>query len=549
MRLFLAPGPHDAASIRAVTTAAGYDCPDLPAAEPPPADAVVLLPAGGTCAATRCGALHASLPPGTVILAVEAEANDVEALLDAGASDVLCGPLDASPLTVRLTVLRRRHDAEAALRASEERCRTAFQWLGDVYLQTGPEGAVTLVSPSCLAQTGYGVEELVGQDASKLWADPHEGAHLVARVLRGEDVPDHEALLQRRDGSTVPAFVSASALRGPHGDVVGLRGMLRDITARRQAEDERDRLFLLSIDMLAVIDASARFVRVNPAWTETTGYETEELVGHRAFDYLHDDDLETAQAALEQLRLKQPLRGERLRFRCKNGVYRWFSWAVTPPHPGSDDTYCVVRDVTALVAADEERDFVTEALRSNAAALEEQAAVLDQLRAEAEYAANHDMLTGALNRRAWFAAAVSERSWNLSVFDLDHFKRVNDTWGHPAGDAVLAEFTRRLTEAVGGDALVGRLGGEEFGVLFRGQFHTARAACEAALDAVAGTPFVLPGGQAVTVTVSCGLAPWQPGRHSREESLSLTYDAADRALYRAKASGRARIEVPVPRAA
>jgi diguanylate cyclase (GGDEF)-like protein/PAS domain S-box-containing protein len=437
MRLFLAPGAGNAAAIRAVTTAAGYDCPDLSAGEPLPAGAVVVLPAGPPGARARCGALHASLSAGTLFLAVEADANDVEALLDAGASDVLCGPLDAAVLTVRLSVLRHRHDAEAALHAS----------------------------------------------------------------------------------------------------------------ARRQAEDERDRLFLLSIDMLAVVDASARFVRVNPAWTETTGYEADELTGQRAFDYLHEDDFATVQSALEQLRLTQPLRGERLRFRCKNGAYRWFSWAVTPPQPGSDDTYCVVRDVTALVAGDDERDFVTEALRSNAAALEEQAAVLDQLRAEAEYAANHDMLTGALNRRAWFAAAVSERSWNLGVFDLDHFKNVNDTWGHPAGDAVLAEFARRLSAAAGSDALVGRLGGEEFGVLFRGPFHAARAACEAALDEVAGTPFLLPGGQAITVTVSCGLAPWQPGTHSREESLSLTYDAADRALYRAKASGRARIEAAAPRAA
>jgi diguanylate cyclase (GGDEF)-like protein len=209
----------------------------------------------------------------------------------------------------------------------------------------------------------------------------------------------------------------------------------------------------------------------------------------------------------------------------------------------SGEAYLVARDVTSEVESRQEMEELLEVLRASTAAMAEQNAELDQLREQAEYLANHDTLTGTLNRRAWFATAAAARPTAIAIFDIDHFKRVNDTYGHPAGDAVLVEVARRLDSVLPSDAYLGRLGGEEFAVLFTGPLAQARAASARCIEAVAAGAVVLPTGESLQVTVSGGLAAWQSRRRSREDSLVATYDAADRALYEAKHTGRHRLVV------
>lgn len=172
--------------------------------------------------------------------------------------------------------------------------------------------------------------------------------------------------------------------------------------------------------------------------------------------------------------------------------------------------------------------------------VETRAAELERLRAEAQHLADHDVLTGILNRRAWFARATEVRPTAIALFDIDFFKAVNDTYGHPAGDAVLTEVAQRLGGMLGSDAVIGRLGGEEFGVLLSGSWDAAIAACRSAIDLIPAIPVLLSGGTLLTISASAGLAPWRPGP-TRESSLARTYEDADRALYEAKESGRMRL--------
>ncbi|HEY5475454.1 MAG TPA: diguanylate cyclase [Tepidiformaceae bacterium] len=193
---------------------------------------------------------------------------------------------------------------------------------------------------------------------------------------------------------------------------------------------------------------------------------------------------------------------------------------------------------------------VNESLLRNAMVLATQAAEIDRMREEAEYLATHDMLTGVLNRHAWFTAATSTKPTAVAIFDIDFFKGVNDEHGHPAGDGVLIHVTQRLNDALVDQATLGRIGGEEFAALFHVAFTDAEEACSAALDAVGATPIPLPGGGSVTVTVSAGLSPWLgKGQLSREASLAQTYEAADKLLYSAKRAGRGRLVVETPKAA
>lgn len=155
-----------------------------------------------------------------------------------------------------------------------------------------------------------------------------------------------------------------------------------------------------------------------------------------------------------------------------------------------------------------------------------------------------DPLTGLHNRRFFdihlARAASAAESFAVALFDIDHFKRVNDGFGHDAGDAVLREFARRLKAAVRASDLACRFGGEEFAVLMPGaDADTAAAVAERIRQAVCDAPFRVPGEQ-LTVTVSAGVAV-AAGAASTPEPREALLKRADAALYEAKRAGRNRI--------
>ena len=155
--------------------------------------------------------------------------------------------------------------------------------------------------------------------------------------------------------------------------------------------------------------------------------------------------------------------------------------------------------------------------------------------------ASTDELTGLLNRNGWnrfggelFARADdSGRALGMVLFDIDHFKRINDTWGHAVGDSVLQRLGRILTERQAEDEHAARLGGEEFVVLFAGETPEAVEgfAQRVRRDFALAT-------HDYQATVSAGVAHRQPA-----ESMAQLLRRADEALYQAKAEGRDRMVV------
>jgi diguanylate cyclase (GGDEF)-like protein len=188
-------------------------------------------------------------------------------------------------------------------------------------------------------------------------------------------------------------------------------------------------------------------------------------------------------------------------------------------------------------------------LRSGERVLELQEALFTALEAVRQQA-TRDALTGLLNRALILDGLARElrradrESTPLSVLvaDLDHFKRVNDTYGHLAGDAVLRQTADRMRAILRGYDLVGRYGGEEFLVILQGcDLVRARQVAERLRHAVGGEPLDT-GSVPVTVTMSLGIAcVIGSGPDS-----SAVIKAADDALYRAKANGRNRCEVAPP---
>jgi len=155
--------------------------------------------------------------------------------------------------------------------------------------------------------------------------------------------------------------------------------------------------------------------------------------------------------------------------------------------------------------------------------------------------ARRDGLTGLLNRESFLAdleqAMAPGGKGTLLFIDADHFKQVNDRFGHPVGDDALRRLAQAITGAVGEGGLSGRLGGEEFAVyLPRTALTEAQAVAKQVLDAVRRLRIEAPGGEPVNLTVSIGAAGWTGGT-----TIERLIAEADAQLYRAKMQGRNRV--------
>ena len=191
--------------------------------------------------------------------------------------------------------------------------------------------------------------------------------------------------------------------------------------------------------------------------------------------------------------------------------------------------------------------------------------IADQLRATVRTglkAAVSDPLTGLHNRRYAMPhlarvaehSAATGRSFAVMVADLDHFKRINDVYGHASGDAVLVEAARRLRENLRGVDMLARIGGEEFLIVMPATpFSEARVAASRLCRKIGGEGFAVPGSNdLIHVTVSIGVTM---GGTKKSEGIAndvpcanALLDAADKALYEAKMQGRNQVNLVRPAA-
>ncbi|MCY0147763.1 diguanylate cyclase [Hoeflea sp. G2-23] len=164
----------------------------------------------------------------------------------------------------------------------------------------------------------------------------------------------------------------------------------------------------------------------------------------------------------------------------------------------------------------------------------------NQVRQLRELAAR-DYLTGLYNRRYFFdygprriaLARKHNQAQSLAIVDIDHFKRLNDTYGHEIGDVALKSVAGQLADMCGNEQLLARLGGEEFGLLISGRnFAEAREFCERLRSSIEQMPITTADGE-LSVTISIGLAEIAP-----EEMFDNYLNAADQFLYMAKHAGR-----------
>ena len=160
--------------------------------------------------------------------------------------------------------------------------------------------------------------------------------------------------------------------------------------------------------------------------------------------------------------------------------------------------------------------------------------------------ATRDGLTRLYNKKYFletlrkeFAHCLRHRApMSLVMFDVDHFKKINDVYGHPAGDDVLTRIALRVADTIRTEDLFARYGGEEFALMLRESSEDALACAERCRVAVNRTDFIF-SGTPIKVTISLGVATLQDSDFTQSEELLA---AADKYLYRAKRAGRNRVD-------
>ena len=397
-------------------------------------------------------------------------------------------------------------------RAAEGTLHDAFRLViersVDMVSRHSPTGEYLYVTPSCQRLLGYRPEELVGHGAYEFFhpddMDTMAEAH---RSQAGNRAQVVQYRMRHKDGRYVLVETVSEPVLDGKGNVVEIQAATRDITEsaglRKQIKELEElraeltrresrlrTLLELLPEALLVIDRDGVVLEANHVADELLGRESE-------------------QRKLTDL-LPEPVGTQTVRMRVGD---RWIDVRTTPI-PDSHETIIMLVDVTQPV----------------------------ELAASMESLARRDSLTGLLSRAAVFSelSRLVEAGEPLSVLfvDLDGFKEINDSGGHELGDRVLEEVASRLRQAVRGNDILGRWGGDEFLVIAPGASSGGWTRIADSVIAAVSDSTVADDAGHVTVSASVGIATARPGQPAAE-----LVAAADRAMYEAKSRGKGRYAV------
>jgi PAS domain S-box-containing protein len=254
---------------------------------------------------------------------------------------------------------------------AREQLASIVESSGDAIVSKDLDGIIISWNHAAENLFGYAAEEVIGKSITILIpAELHdEEPKILARVRRGDSLDHYETIRQRKDGSRFPVSLSVSPVKDAHGTIVGASKIARDITARKQAEHERDRIegelrelsekleqeverrtlerdriWNVSEDLLGVANFAGYFLSMNPAWSRLLGWSEDEIKAMHVTELRHPDDAAHSEAGRKQLAQGVPTVRMENRFRHKDGSWRWLQWTMTE-HDGL--IYVAGRHVTA----------------------------------------------------------------------------------------------------------------------------------------------------------------------------------------------------------
>ena len=430
------------------------------------------------------------------------------------------------------------------LQARERHLAITLRSLGDAVIATDAGGRVQRLNPVATRLTGWPADEALGQPVSLIFklvdartrqpvADP------VAQVLQsGEPVElgNHVTLLGR-DGQERQIADNAAPIRDDDGVLLGVVLVFRDVTAQyalrealRESEARYRTLVAALTDGVVLVDRAGNLVTCNDSAYRILGLDANHPGGYNLFTHdwgaVREDGGPFPAAefpATLALADGQPRQGVVMGVRGDGGATRWLLINAQPLfQPDSPQPHTVVVSFTDISSRKEAEEHI-------------------------HYLALHDALTGLPNRRqfydrleqAFIAARRADSHGALLLVDLDHFKAVNDTFGHDSGDELLIQVARILQAVAPAGAGVARLGGDDFAVVLEqlgpDETRSALRAERVAERMLAATDrsFRLKG-RDYPVSASVGIALF---RHHRERP-EMFLKRAETAMYEAKSAGR-----------
>lgn len=319
--------------------------------------------------------------------------------------------------------------------------------------------------------------------------------------------------LKTKNNSWKWILTRGSLLRQKDGTPYRWVGTNVDITNEKERSDELERFFSVNLDLLCIADIDGNFLKVNSEWINVLGYSREYLEKSKFLDFVHPDDIPNTLEAMSKLSQQHEVVDFVNRYRAKNDEYRYIEWR---SHPYGKIIYAAARDIT------------------------------DKIETEKKYReiAIRDPLTEVYNRRHLFerlSSMISEhtrtkKDFSVAILDIDFFKKINDTFGHQAGDYILKEFTKTITHNLRPYDVLGRYGGEEFMIILDWvSKETALIIVERILTDVRQKKYVY-GDATICFTFSAGISDCKDAEE--DFTVEKLVEKADSRLYSAKHSGR-----------
>ena len=427
-----------------------------------------------------------------------------------------------------------RVQREQRLASSEEKFVTLFQASPEpICVSRIRDGVFVEINPSFSQTFGWSPEEIVGRSAPEVgfWVDEQQRNQLFAKLSQDQHLSSEIARFRTKGGNELTCVVSSRFIRVDRQ--LCITTTFRDITERQAAEaalkasqEKFAKAFHSSPDAITITERdSGRFIEVNEGFCRLTGYRPEEVIGRTAAELQVWVNPEERQRMVEAILRDGRVYHLEMHGQHRSGKLQLVEVSVEPIElNGTPCLLLTARDIGELKAA----------------------------QAQAQHLAYHDPLTNLPNRALLMDRLVQQIALlkrhdlhgALLFLDLDHFKHINDSLGHPVGDAVLKMVTARLEASVRQEDTVARLGGDEFVVLISGlegkRNEITRQVRQVAekLRGLLAEPMLLEGHR-LQVTPSIGIALLPDHGDNPTDLLKR----ADIALYRAKDSGRNTVQI------